>query len=174
MRATRLSKLQLKAMRADANTVANIPLAVEGVSGQTAQLATFTNAGVTAGLAVGKKTIIDSAATALFDVAIANNSYCGGTIFATIYDTDDTDFQAMQVTVNYAAVDKAGTKTLAITDLATTDAKAVSSGTLTLTWTLVTGTGKATVKLQPTGSLTETAYTVAFVVIPVVGAVTLA
>jgi hypothetical protein len=119
------------------------------------------------------KTIVDGSATSLFDVALANDSYCGGTIFATIFASDGTDHQAMQVTVNYAAVDKAGTKTLAITDLATTDAKAVSSGTLTLSWTFVTGTGKATVKLQPTGSLTETTYTVFYTVLPNVGAVTI-
>lgn len=173
MRATRLSKVLLKALRADANTVASTPLQVEGVSGQTAQLVNLVNAGVNAGIAVGTKTIVDGSATALFDVALPNNSFCGGSILATIYASDATDFQAMQVTVNYASVDKAGTKTLTITDLSTTDAKAVSSGTLTLAWTIVTGTGKCTVKLQPTGSLTETTFSVSFVAIPVVGAVTL-
>lgn len=44
MRATRLSKLRLKALRADANTIADVPLSVEAVTGQTANLQNFYDA----------------------------------------------------------------------------------------------------------------------------------
>ena len=173
MRATRLSKLQLKAMRADANTLASTPLSVEGVSGQTAQLVSFVNGNASGGLAIGQKTIADGSATSLFDVSCASGTRCGGLIIATVEASDGTDHQSMTSLVTFAAVNKAGTLTLTITSDTANDAKAVSSGTLTLAWTFVTGTGKGTVKLQPTGSLTETTFTVTFIVLPAVGTITL-
>lgn len=119
------------------------------------------------------KTIVDGSATSLFEVALANSTGAGGMAFYLVQASDGTDFQAMSGMVSYAVVDKAGTKTLVITDVTANNAKAVSAGTLTLAWTFVTGTGKATVKLQPTGSLTETSYTVSYTVFPIVGAVTI-
>src|SRR4051812_45371501 len=38
MRATQLTKLLLKALRTDSNTIANVPLTVQGLSGQTGNL----------------------------------------------------------------------------------------------------------------------------------------
>ncbi len=119
------------------------------------------------------KTITDSAATSLVDIGFANSTIAGGNLHYLVEASDGTDFQAISGMVTYAAVDKAGTKTLTITDLSTTNAKAVSSGTLTLAWTFVTGTLKGTIKLQPTGSLTETTpYRVTFFVMPIRGSVT--
>jgi len=132
-----------------------------------------TNLGVVAGVLIGQKAIADGAATALFDVACPVGGSCGGVLHAVVQAADGADLQAMAVIVTYAAVNKAGTLTLTITDLATVDAKAVSAGTLTLAWSLVTGAGKCTVKVTPTGSLTETLFTVTFVAMPVVGLVTL-
>lgn len=120
------------------------------------------------------KTIVDGSATSLADIACAASAMSGGFLHYMVEASDGTDFQAMTGLVQYAMVDKAGTKTLTITNLTTVDAKAVSSGTLTLAWTFVTGTGKGTIKLQPTGSLTETTpYRVTFLVVPIRGAVTL-
>lgn len=95
-------------------------------------------------------------------------------LFYHIQASDGTDFQAMSGMVAYAMVNKAGTNTLTITDVTANNAKAVSSGTLTLAWTFVTGTAKGTIKLQPTGSLTEsTPYNVTYTVFPMIGAVSI-
>ena len=118
------------------------------------------------------KTIVDGSATALFDVACAASALTSGVIFYQVQASDGTDFQSLTGMVTYASVNKAGTQTLAITEVSGNQAKAVSSGTLTLAWTYVTGTNKSTVKLQPTGSLTETLYTVTYTVFPISGAIT--
>lgn len=194
MRATRLPKLLLKALRGDANGVANTPLTVQAVSGQTANVAEFQNSAGTVITSIGSdgalaakdanglqrvilnptaKTIVDGAATSLADVACAAGAYCAGILFYTVFATDGTDHQVMAGMVSYSAVNKAGTHTLTITNATANDAKAVSSGTLTLAWTFVTGTNKGTIKLQPTGSLTETTYTVEYTVLPLKGAVTI-
>lgn len=119
------------------------------------------------------KVIVDGAATSLFDVALPQNAWCGGRIDYVVTVGDGTDFQALTGIVTYAAVSKVAVQTLTITELATTQAKAVSSGTLTLAWTFVTGTLKGTVKLQPTGSLTETIYNITYSVTPTLGAITI-
>lgn len=119
------------------------------------------------------KTIVDGSATALFDVACAAGEMSGGTIHFLVRASDGTDHQALSGIATYACVNKAATLTLTVTYVAANEAKAVSSGTLTLAWTFVTGTGKGTIKLQPTGSLTETTYTVEYNVYPIRGAVTI-
>src|SRR5262249_36119056 len=102
-----------------------------------------------------------------------SNTSCGGFLNYLVQGFDGTDLQALSGVVTYAAVNKAGTLTLTITEVTANQAKAVSSGTLTLAWTFGTGTNKGTIKLQPTGSLTETVYTVTYTVYPIVGAVTI-
>lgn len=119
------------------------------------------------------KTIVDGSATTLFDVAIPNGGSAGGVFFYTVQTSDGTDQQVLTGMVSYGVVDKAGTKTLTITDDSGNAAKAVSAGTLTLSFTFVTGTGKATAKVTPTGSLTETTYLITITVLPLVGRVTL-
>lgn len=121
----------------------------------------------------GSKTIVDGSATSLADIACPSNTMSGGSLFYLVEASDGTDFQAMSGLVTYAMVNKAGTNTLTITNATGNDAKAVSSGTLTLSWTFVTGTNKGTIKLTPTGSLTETTYRVTFWLTPVRGAFTL-
>lgn len=120
------------------------------------------------------KTIVDGSATALFTVPIAQGASVGGTIAFHVFASDGTDHQAMSGVANYASVNKAGTLTNAITNLTTTDAKAVSTGTITLAWTMAEDTADVvTIKLQPTGSLTETTYNVTYTVFPAKGEVTI-
>lgn len=119
------------------------------------------------------KTIVDGSATSLADIACASGARCGGVLFYTVEASDGTDHQALSGMVTYSAVNKAGTLTLTITEVAGNQAKAVSAGTLTLAWTFVTGTSKGTIKLQPTGSLTETTYIVTYSILPTVGAATI-
>ena len=119
------------------------------------------------------KTIVDGSATSLFDVACAASAMVGGQLDYLIEASDGTDFQAQAGTVQYAAVNKAGTHTTSIVEDSTAFASALSSGTLTRAWTLVTGTNKVTAKLQPTGSLTETTFRITYTVRPIKGAVTI-
>lgn len=118
-------------------------------------------------------TIVDGSATSLFTALLPANGRIGGAFFYTIEASDGTDYQAMTGMVTYAGVSKATVQTLTITSAAANDAKAVSSGTLTVSFTIVAGTGLATIKLTPTGSLTETLYTVTLTVMPTVGVVTM-
>lgn len=119
------------------------------------------------------KALTSGSAVSLFNVARASGSWAGGSIRYTIEVTDGTDYQSLAGFVTYAFVDKAGTGTFTITELSTTQAKAVSSGTLTVAWTFVTGTGVGTVKVAPTTSLTATTLQVFYTVEPIVGAVTI-
>lgn len=117
------------------------------------------------------KTIANGSATALFNVTRANNVAASGVIFYQVVASDGTDFQTISGMVTYSHVDKAGTGTFTITEVAGNQAKAVSTGTYTLSWTYVTGTGIGIVKLTPTTSLTATTHTVTYTVLPISGAV---
>jgi len=119
------------------------------------------------------KTIVDGSATSLFDVACPAGTMSGGVIHFLVRASDGTDHQAIAGMASYACENKAGTLVLTITYVAANEAKAVSAGTLTLAFTFVTGTSKGTVKVQPTGSLTETTYTIEYNVYPIRGAVSI-
>lgn len=121
------------------------------------------------------KTIVDGAATTLFTVPIAAGSAIGGTLHFSVFASDGTDHQTISGIATFASVNKAGTLTSTITYVTSNEAKAVSAGTLTLAFTMAEDTADiVSVKLQPTGSLTETTYTVVFTVVPLRGEVTLA
>lgn len=119
------------------------------------------------------KTITDTGATALFDVACASNTVASGSLFYSIFATDSTDFQCQNGLVQYAMVNKGGSFTTSIVEDSTAFASALSTGTLTRAWTIATATGKGTVSLQPTGSLTETTFNIMYTVVPNRGAVTI-
>lgn len=120
---------------------------------------------------VTAKTIVDGSATSLFEVAIAAAGYAAGTVHFAVFDSDATDHQVISGILTYSGVNKAGTLTKTATYVAANEAKSVSSGTLTLSFTTTDDTNKMTVKLQPTGSLTETIYTIFYTVFPLVGTV---
>lgn len=121
------------------------------------------------------KTIVDGSATTLFTVPIAVSGVVGGVIHFQVYATNDTDFQLITGIATYSSVNKAGTLTSTITYATANEAKAVSSGTLTLAFTMAEDTANiVSIKLQPTGSLTETTYNVTYTVFPLRGNVTIA
>ena len=119
------------------------------------------------------KALTSGSAVSLFNVARPTGAFSGGLIHYDIQVSDGTDFQSLAGIVTYASVDKAGTGTFTITELATTQAKAVSTGTLTVAWTYVTGTGLGTVKVNPTTSLTATTLQIFYTVFPTAGVVTI-
>ncbi len=123
-----------------------------------------------------QKTIADGSAISLFDYDVQSGAGSAGIIHYHVFASDGTELQAISGSLSYCAVNKAGTVTTAFfaaTGAAGLDSKVVTAGTLTLAWTNVAGTLKATMKLQPTGSQTETTYYVDLFIIPIRGAVTL-
>lgn len=113
-------------------------------------------------LALGCVKALTDAATSLFDVTLNAGEMAGGTVVWTIIASDGTNHQAYSGIVTYAVVNKAGTYTSQITHDAANDSKAVSSGTLTAAWTVLNGTNKVTIRVTPTGSLTETIYQIIY------------
>lgn len=120
-------------------------------------------------------TIVDGSATAIFTAECNTGVMIGGAFIYQVRASDGTDFQSLTGLVTYAAVNKAATITATITEASGNQAKAVSSGTLTLAWTIVANTGNTsvTIKLQPTGSLSETSFDVMISLLPVHGLPTL-
>lgn len=121
------------------------------------------------------KTIVDGSATALFSVACPALSGIGGAGFFLVRASDGTEFQADAGMFTYSGEAKTTTVVATITYVTGNEAKAVSSGTLTLAFTAdVSVANVVTYKLQPTGSLTESApYTIEYTLFPIRGAVTI-
>lgn len=120
------------------------------------------------------KTIVDGAATGLFSVAVAAGAVIGGSGTFLVKASDGTDHQTIAGLFTYSAEAKLTVVVGAITYVAANEAKSVSSGTLTLAFTAdVSVANVVTFKLQPTGSLTETIYTVEYTLFPVRGTVTI-
>jgi hypothetical protein len=120
------------------------------------------------------KTISDGAATGLFSVAVPAGDVVGGVINFMVRVFDGTDSQVIAGICTYSAEAKLTVVVGATTYVAANEAKSVSAGTLTLAFTAdVSVANVLTVKLQPTGSLTETTYTVEYTVMPIKGTVTI-
>lgn len=120
------------------------------------------------------KTITDAGATTLFTVPVAALASIGGLIQFHVFATDATDMQGLTGVATYAVVNKAGTLTSTISYTTAPEAKAVSAGTLTLAFSIAEDVADtAYIKVTPTGSLTESAYTITFTVFPQKGAVTI-
>lgn len=113
-------------------------------------------------LALGCVKNLTDAATNLFDVTLNAGEMAGGAIVWTIIASNGTDHQSYSGIATYAVVNKAGTYTTQITHNTANDSKAVSSGTLTAAWTVLNGTNKVTIRVTPTGSLTETIYQILY------------
>lgn len=113
-------------------------------------------------LALGLVKTLTDAATNLFEVTLNAGEMAGGAINWTIIASNGTDHQAYSGITTYAVVNKAGAYTSQITHDAANDAKAVSSGTLTAAWSVLNGTNKVTIRVTPTGSLTETTYQIIY------------
>ena len=100
------------------------------------------------------KTLTESSATGIVDIAVASGSVASGELLYSIQANDATDFQNLRGRVVYSIVNKGSVLTTSFTE--TADANAVSSGTLTCTATLVAGTNKITLSLNAVSSLTQT------------------
>lgn len=103
-------------------------------------------------------TLTESAATTVFTAALPIGKSAIFRITALTRANDATDFQARTDHLMVSAVNKAGTITTTVSTIGTGDtAAAVSTGTLTTTWTAVDNTGNVlAVKNNAVSSLTQT------------------
>jgi hypothetical protein len=104
-----------------------------------------------------EKNLVNNTATSLFEIALPTLSMASGRILYQIDSTDGTDMQTHSGNISYSAVNKGGVYTEQISDdSGAGDSKAVSSGTLVDTWTILDGTNKITIQLKANSSLTPT------------------
>lgn len=119
-----------------------------------ASTGTSDNATYEAVIVCSPKTLTNTSAIGLFDVAMPAGSSCGGTMSYTVECTNGTDYQTRAGVVVWTSTNKAGVYVSSIAS--TGEQVAVSTGTLTNAWTVVSGTNKVTITLASTSSLTPT------------------
>lgn len=109
------------------------------------------------------KTLTESAATNVFEVASGANGHLGVTIDYTIIARDGTpNVQTRQGTVQLAAAQTtAGASPTCVVGTAT-ETVAVSTGTLSVTWTCATAANKITAQANAVSSLTQTTLEVRY------------
>lgn len=130
--------------------------AYPGTTGSTQQTATDR-------MIIAPAKTISDAGTSLFEVALPAGGMTAGSIEWGIQASDGTDLQSYSGITTFAAVNKATSYTSTITHNTASDAIALSAGTLTVAWSITSGTNKITIVLTPTGSLTETIYRCSYV-----------
>lgn len=116
-----------------------------------------TNTGSVQGTATAKA-LTESSATIFATLTVSSGSRVGGFVRYTIDADDGTDFQARSGYLPFSAVNKAGTITCTVgTVTSASEVVAVSSGTLTNTFTCADATGGVLNLLaNATSSLTQT------------------
>src|SRR3990167_3382187 len=107
---------------------------------------------------VFKSGLSNGSANSIFSAAIGDDAWGGGVIDWKIEVTDGTDFQARTGITTWCVASKAGVITTDVDEIG--GSVAVSSGTLTGTWSVTTGTNLITLKLTSTSSLTPTSHVV--------------
>ena len=118
--------------------------------------------------ASGSKALTEGMATPFVEIFVpaypggVNASATGGVCFYSIIARDATDIQCRSGVLPFAIVNKAGTETGTVaTVAASTEVVAVSTGTLTNTFTLTgTASDSMTLDANATSSLTQTALTI--------------
>jgi len=119
------------------------------------------------------KTITDASATALFEIPLASLGVAAGFMVFAVVARDATDQQVISGIATYAGENKGGTLVGNLTYDTANESKAVSTGTLTLSFTDDDNSDAVRFLVQPTGSLTETGYTITYTLFPLVGTVTI-
>lgn len=104
----------------------------------------------------GEKTLTESSATIVLNIALGSSKYLGGRLLATTHADDATDFQAITDEFTFSAVNKAGTVTATIQATPSTSTTAASAGTLATTWTAVANAATVDLKNSAVSSLTQT------------------
>lgn len=104
----------------------------------------------------GSKSLTESVATGIVEIPIESNSVLSATLQYTVNADDGTDFQVLTGEVLITAANKNGTITVSTPGNMGSENVSCSSGTLTNSVTVSTGTNKITVNLNAVSSLTQT------------------
>ena len=105
-----------------------------------------------------KTGLTDGSANSIFEVSLTTTTYTGGTIEWTCVVDDGAAYQVQSGITTWAAVNLGGVYTTDVDEIG--GSVAVSSGTLTGTWSILTGTNKITLQFTPTSSLVPTTLSV--------------
>lgn len=108
------------------------------------------------------KALTAGAATAFVDISLQSNKNVSGTLSYVVEASDGTDYQTRAGVAAFTAVSKAGTITCTIDAADADEVAALSSGTLTNTFTCTAGTGKFTLNSNAASSLTETSLNIRY------------
>jgi hypothetical protein len=109
--------------------------------------------------------LTESSATLLFTVPVANTNYVGLTAAVTIYATDGTETQSQTTIITVDAVAKSTTITAAISPTGAQTGGALSTGTLSTTYTVAdAGSNVLNVLANSVSSLSQTTFRAKFVI----------
>lgn len=100
---------------------------------------------------------LTDAATDVIAIDISSGEMTSGKLTYAIRASDGTDHQSAIGEVFFAFVNKGGTITRTVNKV--NETVAVSSGTLSTTWSTTATTSQVTLRVTPSGSLSETTYT---------------
>lgn len=103
------------------------------------------------------RSLTNDTATGITEIALTAGSFACGVLQYAIIVTNGTDHQALSGIISWSAVNKAGSYTATVNNNTSNEAKALSSGTLTTVWDVLTGTNKVTLRVKATSSLTPSA-----------------
>jgi hypothetical protein len=110
---------------------------------------------------------LTDALTTVFSITVEPGEMVSGRVLYGIRASDTTDHQALAGTLLFAIVNKGGTFTTNPTSTPSApdlEIYAASSGTLSTVWSITTSGTVATLKVTPTGSLTEQLYGLEYIV----------
>lgn len=125
-----------------------------GISTNLVGLTTLVERFITGGHTV---VVTNNAALSLFDIALPTLTGCSGRLTYTVFAADTTDVQVRRGIVEYSSVNKAAAYQTADVVIVS-EAASVSTGTLTATFALVSGSNLVTLQITPNSSLTATTY----------------
>ena len=111
------------------------------------------------------KALTNSSATSIAQVSVPSNTWAGVKVEYTIIASDGTEYQALRGIYQFSVVNKGGTLTVSSGTLVGTEQTAASSGTLTNTCGVTTGSNLVNFQLTPVSSLTPTTLNVYYRVI---------
>jgi hypothetical protein len=119
-----------------------------------------------AGFSVGHAKTLTNTAVSLFTMALPANTRAGGAIFSSILVLNAAnEQQVLTEFIQFSVINKAGVYTTTIVAIPEADSLAVTLGTLTAVWSILTGTNQVTIRVTPTTSLTPTSYQIIYTVI---------
>lgn len=104
--------------------------------------------------------LTDASANTIFSLTLISGARKGGTIKWECSCTDGTEHQLRTGITTFAAVNKGGVYTTDVDEIG--GSIALSAGTLTGTWSILTGTNEISLQFTPTSSLTPTSLTLSY------------